>query len=643
MKAETPHLTRMKKWYGGALVSSLFMLLLLRYGFMKNPVEESYLMNPFSSNGTNPLEWVRFTAPPALQNPGNASQVISIDAIAFSLFAQRNLSKGEQQSLLTWNLLKNLINHSHALPNGVEAIKEAGSAWNSLMDSIEEEKLGYGNDNSSRKAKEKQCPHFLNKMNATEPESHYKLRVPCGLTQGSSITIIGIPNGLLGDFRIDLTGEALPGEPDPPIILHYNVRLHGDKITEDPVIVQNTWTIAHDWGEEVRCPPPTPEENEKVDELEQCNKLVGKDDNRTIRVHSHGLRLPLMGLQGVKPRRYFPFKQGSLFVATLRVGPEGVQMTVDGKHVTSFAYRETLEPWLVSEVRISGDVKLISVLASGLPTSEDSDHTIDIEALKSVPLSIQRPVDLFIGVFSTANNFKRRMAVRRTWMQYPEVRSGTVVVRFFVGLHKNHIVNDELWNEARTYGDIQLMPFVDYYSLITWKTLAICTFGTEVVSAKFVMKTDDDAFVRLDEVMASLSRINVTHGLLYGLINSDSQPHRSTDSKWFISPEEWSEEKYPPWAHGPGYVVSHDIAKAVYKRFNEVRLKMFKLEDVAMGIWIADMQKDGLEVHYEKEERIFNEGCKDGYVIAHYQGPREVMCLWQKLQETKRARCCGDP
>lgn len=95
---------------------------------------------------------------------------------------------------------------------------------------------------------------------------------------------------------------------------------------------------------------------------------------------------------------------------------------------------QTLEPWLVSEVRIFGDIKLISVLASGLPTSEDSDHTVDLEELKSVPLSRQRPVELFIGVFSTANNFKRRMAVRRTWMQYPEVRSGTVAVRFFVGL-----------------------------------------------------------------------------------------------------------------------------------------------------------------------------------------------------------------
>lgn len=93
-----------------------------------------------------------------------------------------------------------------------------------------------------------------------------------------------------------------------------------------------------------------------------------------------------------------------------------------------------MEPWLVSEIRISGDVKLVSVLASGLPTSEDSEHITDIESLKSRPLPVQTPLDLFIGVFSTANNFKRRMAVRRTWMQYDAVRSNATAVRFFVGL-----------------------------------------------------------------------------------------------------------------------------------------------------------------------------------------------------------------
>lgn len=95
---------------------------------------------------------------------------------------------------------------------------------------------------------------------------------------------------------------------------------------------------------------------------------------------------------------------------------------------------QTLEPWLVTDVKISGDFKLASVVASGLPTSEEVEHIVDLEALKSYPHPRHKQLNLFIGVFSTANNFKRRMAVRRTWMQYASVRSGEVAVRFFVGL-----------------------------------------------------------------------------------------------------------------------------------------------------------------------------------------------------------------
>ncbi|CAN6372348.1 unnamed protein product [Urochloa humidicola] len=45
---------------------------------------------------------------------------------------------------------------------------------------------------------------------------------------------------------------------------------------------------------------------------------------------------------------------------------------------------------------------------------------------------------------------------------------------------KTEVVNEELWNEAGTYGDIQLMAFVDYYSLILWMTIAICIYGRYV-------------------------------------------------------------------------------------------------------------------------------------------------------------------
>jgi len=204
-----------------------------------------------------------------------------------------------------------------------------------------------------------------------------------------------------------------------------------------------------------------------VDDLDECNKMVGGEINRTssTSLQSNTSRGVPVAREASKHEKYFPFKQGFLSVATLRVGTEGMQMTVDGKHITSFAFRDvisslflyifllllaifhqmfsvsygffvfqTLEPWLVSEIRITGDFRLISILASGLPTSEESEHVVDLEALKSPTLSPLRPLDLVIGVFSTANNFKRRMAVRRTWMQYDDVRSGRVAVRFFVGL-----------------------------------------------------------------------------------------------------------------------------------------------------------------------------------------------------------------
>lgn len=50
------------------------------------------------------------------------------------------------------------------------------------------------------------------------------------------------------------------------------------------------------------------------------------------------------------------------------------------------------------------------------------------------------------------------------------------------------------------------------------------------------MKTDDDAFVRIDEVLSGL-KSRPASGLLYGLISFDSSPDRDKDSKWHISME----------------------------------------------------------------------------------------------------------
>ncbi|VAH56603.1 hypothetical protein VPH35_042588 [Triticum aestivum] len=63
---------------------------------------------------------------------------------------------------------------------------------------------------------------------------------------------------------------------------------------------------------------------------------------------------------------------------------------------------------------IEGDIKLLSVVANGLPTTEDFEHVTDLEILKVPPVPMDKFLYLFIGLISTANNFKRRIVVRRT-------------------------------------------------------------------------------------------------------------------------------------------------------------------------------------------------------------------------------------
>lgn len=81
-----------------------------------------------------------------------------------------------------------------------------------------------------------------------------------------------------------------------------------------------------------------------MDDLDECNKIVGREINRTSSTsfQSNTSKGIPVAREASKHERYFPFKQGFLSVATLRVGTEGMQMTVDGKHITSFAFRDVI-------------------------------------------------------------------------------------------------------------------------------------------------------------------------------------------------------------------------------------------------------------------------------------------------------------
>uniref|UniRef100_A0ACD5ZZN6 Uncharacterized protein n=1 Tax=Avena sativa TaxID=4498 RepID=A0ACD5ZZN6_AVESA len=381
--------------------------------------------------------------------------------------------------------------------------------------------------------------------------------LPCGLAAGSSVTVVGTPRTAhkeyvpqlarmrqgdgtvhVSQFMVELQGlRAVDGE-DPPRILHLNPRLRGDW-SQRPIIEHNT-CYRMQWGSAQRCDGLPPEDNEdKVDGFTKCEKWIRDDIVDTKESKTTSWLKRFIG-RAKKPAMTwpFPFVEDRLFVLTIQAGVEGFHIYVGGRHVTSFPYRPgfTLED--ATGLYVKGDVDVHSVYATALPMSHPSFSLQQVlemsDKWRSQPL-LRGPVYLFIGILSASNHFAERMAVRKTWMQSSEIRSSKVVARFFVALNSRKEVNVMLKKEAEYFGDIVILPFIDRYELVVLKTIAICEYGVQNLTAAHVMKCDDDTFVRVDVVLRHIKMHSLSKPLYMGNLNLLHRPLRT--GKWAVTVE----------------------------------------------------------------------------------------------------------
>ncbi|KAI7985552.1 Hydroxyproline O-galactosyltransferase GALT6 [Camellia lanceoleosa] len=483
--------------------------------------------------------------------------------------------------------------------------------------------------------------------------------LPCGLTLGSHITLVGkareahpehetkismLETGqyvMVSQFVMELQGLKTVDGEDPPRILHFNPRLKGDW-SKKPVIEQNT-CYRMQWGSALRCEGwKSRADEETVDGLVKCEKWIRGDSNRTEELKAKWWLNRLIGrTKKVTVDWPFPFAEGKLFILTLSAGLEGYHVNVDGRHVTSFPYRTGFTLDDATGLSLNGDVDLQSIFAGSLPTSHPSfapQRILEMSSRWQAPPLPDGPVELFIGILSAGNHFAERMAVRRSWMQHRLIKSSNVVARFFVALHARKEVNVDLKKEAEFFGDIVIVPYMDNYDLVVLKTVAICEYGVRTASAKYIMKCDDDTFVRVNAVINEVKKIPDGKSFYVGNINYYHKPLRY--GKWAVTYEEWPEEDYPPYANGPGYTMSSDIAHFVVSEYEKHKLRLFKMEDVSMGMWVEQFN-NSRPVEYIHNLKFCQFGCFEDYYTAHYQSPRQMMCLWNKLQQLGRPLCCN--
>ncbi|KAE8711817.1 putative beta-1,3-galactosyltransferase 20 [Hibiscus syriacus] len=509
------------------------------------------------------------------------------------------------------------------------------------------------------KNKTESCPDSISLSGSEFVNQGRILVLPCGLTLGSHITVVGMPHWahaehdpkiavlkegdeslMVSQFMMELQGLKTVDGEDPPRILHFNPRLKGDW-SGKPVIEQNT-CYRMQWGSAMRCEGwNSRADEETVDGEVKCEKWIRDDDGGSEESKATWWLNRLIGRKKkVTLDWQYPFTEGKLFVLTLRAGLEGYHVNVDGRHVTSFPYRTGFVLEDATGLSLKGDLDVHSVFAASLPNSHPSfDPQKHLERLSKwkAPALPEGDVELFIGILSAGNHFAERMAVRKSWMQHKLIKSSKVVARFFVALSGRKEVNVELKKEAEYFGDIVIVPYLDNYDLVVLKTVAISEYGVRTMAAKHIMKCDDDTFVRVDSVIEEAKKFG-DKSIYIGNMNYYHKPLR--DGKWAVTYEEWPEEDYPPYANGPGYIISSDIAQFIVTEFEKHKLRLFKMEDVSMGMWVEKFNSSK-PVEYQHSLKFCQFGCIEDYFTAHYQSPRQMLCMWDKLVNQVKPQCCN--
>ncbi|KAF3428578.1 hypothetical protein E2986_03600 [Frieseomelitta varia] len=225
-------------------------------------------------------------------------------------------------------------------------------------------------------------------------------------------------------------------------------------------------------------------------------------------------------------------------------------------------------------------------------------------------------VRLIILVFSSPDNLERRATIRKTWLAQ---KQATVKHFFVVGTSNlQQEQRETLQSEKQKFDDLLLLSRLpDSYGTLTKKLLYALNEIHGFYEFDFLMKCDDDTFALVHKILKELDKWDgkgTRKELYWGFFNGKAQVKRSgpwKETDWILC------DYYLPYALGGGYILSYNLVKFIAT--NADILKLYKAEDVSVGLWIAPLAniERKHDVRFDTEYR--SRGCSNQYIVTHKQ------------------------
>ncbi|XP_066503312.1 beta-1,3-galactosyltransferase 1-like [Hoplias malabaricus] len=183
------------------------------------------------------------------------------------------------------------------------------------------------------------------------------------------------------------------------------------------------------------------------------------------------------------------------------------------------------------------------------------------------------------------SNREARDAIRDTWGSEKVVKD-KVVRHFFVlgqsGSEGREEQQQKLLQESEENHDIIQSDFLDSYNNLTIKTMIIMEWlASHCRNASYGMKIDSDIFLNLENLINLL--LNAPRqNYITGHVAINAIVIRNPQSKWYFPKEVFTDDYYPTYALGLGYVFSLDLPEKLINGSKSV--KNVYIEDVNTGL-----------------------------------------------------------
>ncbi|OWF51242.1 beta-1,3-galactosyltransferase 5-like [Mizuhopecten yessoensis] len=242
------------------------------------------------------------------------------------------------------------------------------------------------------------------------------------------------------------------------------------------------------------------------------------------------------------------------------------------------------------------------------------------------------PFFIFL-IKSAVNNVKNRVAIRETWSHLSLMEKYNSVRLFLVGTPDKQMELSAVEEENNLHKDIILMSFRDNYYNNTLKTIGAIHWTVQHCNrSKFVVFVDDDMLVSTTRLVKFL-KSEVTVPTFFGGYITRHSPYRGKRSKWYVSPQDYPHDVYPPMPSAGFMIMTMNFVTDLH--FASQFTRFFNFDDCYLGILAYKLHvkpvyiRSVYVVHIATYSRTFNLQL----MAAHGYPPSKLKSAWRALQK----------